>query len=350
MQAFTVGAPDLKALLASLRSLGLDADGLAKSVAFSPSALDDPSARFEEVTMLRLWLAAESAFGKPGLGVLAGSSLSFGELELLDFLVCSNTTLGDGFRALARYAAFGNTGLTYVIDDGGAGHVTVSMKHPYAFQILPPSLVEYFWTIIVTRFRMYACGHFTPALFLSHGRLAPSALYEKVLGEVHFDADRTELRIARDQWNLEGKSASPGLRAVLERHAADLLERIRDAPAIDPIRRALVESLARGESGIVEVASRLSLTPRTLQRRLAAEGLSFKGVLDEVRRELSRVYLRETRLTLTEVCYLLGYSDPSAFNRAFKRWTGVTPLEFRNGPNRTVGPSLPAVDRAEVGE
>jgi AraC-like DNA-binding protein len=350
MQAFTVGATDLKALLAALRSLGLDADALAKSVELPPNALDDTSARFPEATMLRLWLAAESSFGKAGLGVHAGSSISFGELELLDYLVGSNATVGDGFRAMARYAALGDTGLTYVIDDGGTGDVTISMRHPYAFQILPASLVEYFWTIIVTRFRLYAGGDFTPSLDLSHARTGPLALYQKVLGRVRFDAERTLLRISRDQWNLEGKSGSPRLRAILERHASDLLERVLDAPPVDPIRRALVESLGRGEIGIAQVASRLSLTPRTLQRRLAAEGQSFKEALDEVRRELSRVYLRETRLSLTEVCYLLGYSDPSAFNRAFRRWTGVTPLEFRNGSGEVRGTSLPAVDRAEVGE
>ncbi len=350
MQAFTVGATELKALLASLHALGLDAHALAQSAELSTTVLVDPGARFPEATMLRVWVAAESAFGKEGLGVHAGSSVAFGELELLDYLVGSSATVGDGFRAMARYAALGDTGLTYVIDDPPApADVTVSMRHPYAFQILPASLVEYFWTIIVTRFRLYAGGHFTPTLRLSHARSAPLALYEKVLGRVHFDAERTELRISRDQWALAGKSGSPGLRAVLERHANDRIDRVLEAPPVDPIRRALIESLGRGECGIAHVASRLSLTPRTLQRRLAAEGLSFKQALDEVRRDLSQIYLRETRLSLTEICYLLGYSDPSAFNRAFKRWTGATPLEFRNGP-AGAEPTLPTVARAQMGE
>jgi hypothetical protein len=236
MQAFTVGATDLKALLAALRSLGLDADALAKSVELPPNALDDTSARFPEATMLRLWLAAESSFGKAGLGVHAGSSISFGELELLDYLVGSNATVGDGFRAMARYAALGDTGLTYVIDDGGTGDVTISMQHPYAFQILPASLVEYFWTIIVTRFRLYAGGDFTPSLDLSHARTGPLALYQKVLGgcastpSAHCSAYRAtngteKAKTAR----LDSARSSSGTRAICSNASSTLRPSIPSA-------------------------------------------------------------------------------------------------------------------------
>lgn len=95
------------------------------------------------------------------------------------------------------------------------------------------------------------------------------------------------------------------------------------------IRRAVAAELARGDARLATVARRLGTTSRTLQRRLRAEGLSHQQLLDEARREAAERYLRESSLAIAEIAYLLGYSEPSAFHRAFRRWSGTTPSEVR---------------------
>ena len=87
--------------------------------------------------------------------------------------------------------------------------------------------------------------------------------------------------------------------------------------------------MTSGEMRIDVVARRLATTPRTLQRRLARAGTSFDALCDDARKQAARTYLADTTLTIAEVTYLLGYSEPSAFHRAFRRWHGTTPQAFR---------------------
>jgi AraC-like DNA-binding protein len=95
------------------------------------------------------------------------------------------------------------------------------------------------------------------------------------------------------------------------------------------VREAVATSLREGEPTLQVVAANQNTSVRTLQRRLAEEGVTFRSVVDEVRQELAQGMLADGRLTIAEMAYLLGYSEPSAFHRAYKRWTGKTPEEYR---------------------
>jgi AraC-like DNA-binding protein len=95
------------------------------------------------------------------------------------------------------------------------------------------------------------------------------------------------------------------------------------------VRRALAVLVAGGDTRIERVARDLGTSRRTLQRRLAAAGASYQDLLDETRREAAERYLAESSLSIAELGYLLGYSEPSAFHRAFKRWFGRSPQAFR---------------------
>jgi len=97
----------------------------------------------------------------------------------------------------------------------------------------------------------------------------------------------------------------------------------------DAVRRCLAGDLCNGQPTLQQIAPRLHMSPRTLHRRLDDEGTSFRHVLTEVRRELAARHLTERRLGVSEIAFLLGFSEPSAFHRAFKRWTGHAPLAFR---------------------
>src|SRR5262249_51505375 len=89
--------------------------------------------------------------------------------------------------------------------------------------------------------------------------------------------------------------------------------------------------MAQGDHTVAEVGAEIAIPPRTLQRRLKDQGADFKKLVDDIRRRFALRYLRDRGNTLTEVAYLLGYAEVSAFNRAFKRWTRATPSEYRRG-------------------
>ena len=105
-------------------------------------------------------------------------------------------------------------------------------------------------------------------------------------------------------------------------------------PLSAAVARRLVEALPRGGGSQAAIARDLGVGDRTLQRRLAGEGTTFAALLEQSRRQLAEGFLRDQRLSASEVAFLLGYADPSTFFRAFKRWTGQTPQQFRAGALR----------------
>jgi AraC-like DNA-binding protein len=127
-------------------------------------------------------------------------------------------------------------------------------------------------------------------------------------------------------------SADPRLLAILTRAADDLARRTGDDPSIAAQVARVLRDVLRDDAGNIDVvAKRLGMTSRSLQRRLKDEGTSFQAVRDTTRQELARRYL-DAKLSIAEISFLLGFSEPSAFFRAFKRWTGLTPLEARARP------------------
>ena len=115
-------------------------------------------------------------------------------------------------------------------------------------------------------------------------------------------------------------------------HARTLHAKVPHEPEeIAKARQAIADALRCGEPTLSHIAKHLALSPRTLQRRLGEHALRFADLLDATREGLARSYLNDRKISMAEVAYLLGYSEQSAFNRAFKRWTGVSPTQFRSG-------------------
>lgn len=126
------------------------------------------------------------------------------------------------------------------------------------------------------------------------------------------------------------QGGDPALFSFLEEHAkAALASRPKTDDLIDKLRHDLREALKQGEPNVERLATRLSMSGRTLQRRLADLGTSFQDVLDQVRFDLARAWLQDARLDLSQVAYLLGYSELRAFDRAFRRWANMSPGEWR---------------------
>jgi AraC-like DNA-binding protein len=148
--------------------------------------------------------------------------------------------------------------------------------------------------------------------------------------EVSFDAPEHKVTFHRDALALPVVKADPKLGALIDQYAEELLQRLPRGHALsDRVRQIVAESLCDGDHGLEPIAERLRMSPRTLQRRLQEEDTSHQQLVDELRHELAVKYLAEPNLSIGEVAFLLGFSDPSAFHRAFRRWTGKTPGEHR---------------------
>ena len=137
--------------------------------------------------------------------------------------------------------------------------------------------------------------------------------------------------MTHEAWRVPLRRRDPILRGVLEHQADAIVSSVfpMDRLAFD-VRRVLTARMAHGEPQIELVARDLAMSSRTLQRRLSSAGLSYQELLDAVRRETAEKCIAESRLSIGEVAYLVGYSEPAPFHCAFKRWTGLTPQAFRS--------------------
>jgi AraC-like DNA-binding protein len=155
--------------------------------------------------------------------------------------------------------------------------------------------------------------------------------HERVFGcAVRFEAEHNRMLIDRRSWESPTTGAQPGVLQVLAEHASLLVERLPRAPdLVERTRRAIGERLRGGDPSLESVARALGMSPRSLQRRLRELEYSYNDLADEVRAATARLYLEQPDIAIAEIAYLLGFSDQSTFNRAFKRWTGQTPARSR---------------------
>jgi AraC-like DNA-binding protein len=154
--------------------------------------------------------------------------------------------------------------------------------------------------------------------------------YERILRvPVRFDADESGVLFPVSMMDCLNPSADATLRQLLERYAAEQLARIPTSAGFSQRVRACIRSvLPMGTLTADTVATQLRVSERTLRRRLHEEATSYQALVDDVRAELARHYLTYEKRGIDEVGFLLGFSDQSAFTKAFRRWTGRTPADF----------------------
>jgi AraC-like DNA-binding protein len=161
---------------------------------------------------------------------------------------------------------------------------------------------------------------------------AHSALYYEVFGEdVHFDCARGRILFHRNLLDTPLPSSNPVLRNLYEAECARLLADLEEENSVAEQTLRLLRKLEGQYPQMPQIAKMLNLSPRTYRRRLDEEQLSFQKLLDQVRGEHATRYLQNTRLPLSSIAYMIGFSDASNFRRAYLKWTGMSPGEVRRG-------------------
>lgn len=164
-----------------------------------------------------------------------------------------------------------------------------------------------------------------------HERPSYADEYERIFAApVRFGASYTGFVIRRTRLDVPMLGANPRVAAAFELHARQLLDRLRDTEGITGrVRANVATQLGGGEVTMQSTARQLAMSVATLRRRLEEEGTTFSEILDEFRKKLAERYVRDRVPAISEIAFLLGFSNVTAFHRAFKRWTGVAPTEYR---------------------
>ena len=256
--------------------------------------------------------------------------MPFGAYKVIDFLAAHSPTIGEGLSRIAEH--FRLVDPRAVLATHSDDPPTLTFAHRDGPVALSPPAQEYTFAALVLRCRICAGASWAPdAVELSFAAPADVSEHRRIFAcEVRFSCPAPRILLSPSAWSAPVRGADPALLAVLEDHARRLVAEL--PPSDDLVSRvcaAIADELTAGEPTAGRIARRLAMSERTLQRRLSAQDTSFAQLLDDTRAGVARAHLGDPGVSLAEIAWLVGFSDQSAFTRAFRRWTGKTPGAWR---------------------
>jgi AraC-like DNA-binding protein len=326
-----VSALWVPALVGTIRGAGWSEEQIGKTLGLRRDQL-----RLERRIPLDKYFAlvdlAARVVGDPCFGLHFAATHAFETAGVFNYIVQNSPNVGAAIANATRY-------LRLIVDAAELSLESAGARAYLVYRVTDPSIVpsrhyaelviayavkgmrvitgDGGWAPDEARFR-----HAAPADIAPHRRLFGAA--------VRFEQNEDALVFDRGLLSRPIHAADLQLLRILEEHAQEILAEL---PANDELVRRLeqflVAALPNEAAGLSAAARVLGMSPRTLQRRLRERGIAYAGLIEQVRRRLSSRYLAEAKLSLGEIAYLLGYSESSAFNRAYRRWTGRTPSADR---------------------
>lgn len=312
---------------------GVSPPEILRAAGMDPALLADPAAYVPHSHEIRLWDEAvrrteDQDFGLHLAEWVAGAPED--HFDVLAFAVQSSPTLGAHYRLAARYIRLIHEAVYLTLEEDGDVARLVHGHSPE--RIGPRQPVEGLLALTFLMGRRAVAEPFVPrSVHFAHARPDRVSEQERVFGApVHYGCPRNELVLDRVLLERPQRHAETRLLAMLDRQLGGLLSGLPEGRRCrDVVKRAMMDELPEREPVLAAIAAKLHMSARSLQRRLQSEGTSFAEVLSDMRRDMALRYLRDPRIYIGEVAFLLGFLDVTAFHRAFKRWTGSTPAEYR---------------------
>jgi AraC-like DNA-binding protein len=321
-------------LLALVRERGGDPAALARRFELPPGIADQPEVVLPLRTLHALLDAAADAAGDRFLGVHLAQRLPRGAYGVVEYTCRTAPTIRDALGRIVRYVGLLNELVVVSVEERG-GAAIVEHRIPGEPLCVGRHGNEFFITMLLSGARTVAAAPCVPSrAWFAHPQPDDVSVLLEALGttRVRFGAGSNGVELPAEVLDLPLPGHDPALLALLDRQAEQALGGLPAASRlVAQVRRRIRDTLGEEPPTLEGVAAGLAMSPRTLQRRLADDGVRFQALLDEVRRELALDYVRDRRRPLGEIAYLLGYAELSPFLRAFKRWTGKTPADLRDG-------------------
>ncbi|HVM72530.1 MAG TPA: AraC family transcriptional regulator [Anaerolineales bacterium] len=328
--AIEVSVTVLSQMFLYLDSLKVDIDAFLRSIGLAPYEIHAFDARIPVETYLYIQDSAAEYVHDPYFGLHMGEFAEAGSWSILGYLMMNCKNLGEALEKSGRYQRIiGN-----LIEGRAELHFlkarAVFFTPPHAPQ-MSRHCYEATFSSSVRMMRNLSGRPVNPLeVTFIYPTPASTAEYERIFCcPVRFEQKENTITIDPRLLNLPVRLANPLLKEQFERYAQDFLgEMERKDTTAQAVTRILLARLDDEAISIDKVAREMSVSVRTLQKRLEAEGVAFSDLLQDVRERLAKKYLCED-YSVEQITYLLGFSEPSVFRKAFKKWAGLTPREYR---------------------
>jgi AraC-like DNA-binding protein len=333
MTEHTIAVGSFRALMDLAVAKGASRKALAGRAGIDLAELHNQDNRIPFAKYVTLMRAGKELCGDPALALHFGEAVDFAEISVVGLIGRASETMADGFAQFNRYARL-------VVDDGletdrlvlerSAGQLWMIDTRQYANDF-PEFAETSFARMVCTSRRWFPEAEFIKAVHFTHAAPEYCAEYDRVFQlPVVFESDKNALLTDEAWLTHRNPHASRYVFGILSTHAEELLQHLEQSKSMrGRVESLLMPILHTGEASVDMIADKLGLSRQTLFRRLKAEGLTFEKVLDELRQKLALYYLSGKKVSVNETGYLVGFSDPASFSRAFKRWTGSSPRTMR---------------------
>jgi AraC-like DNA-binding protein len=329
----TVAVSLVRAVADELAHQGIEPVPLLREAGIEPSLLDDASVRVPLPLYDRFQQAALEHTGDEAFGLHMGEHGSLSSFSTLGHMVAQCRTIREAIDiALQYYRLVADLAAAPTVVDRGS-----EVWFQYEYLRSPDPRIdrlrsEFGLTRILSIARLLLGDDAVPReTWFEHEAPPHADEYRRVFrGTERFGMTSTGFLVSRVLLERTQRYHDEGILDALRAQADRSLERLETAEGIaQRVRRLLVREHGKLRPEMDEVARGLGISARTLRRKLAAEGVGFAQLTEEALREVACTILKDSRRSLQEAAYELGFSDASSFHRAFKRWTGVTPSEYR---------------------
>lgn len=325
----TVSSEYLRVFAAGAEARGLDVAPIFDASGVDRTVLGRRGVRVGTAPVMEAWRRTTGRLRDPLFGLTLGDAIPIGAMSLMDYLVMSSADVGDALSQVARYAPLMSDAerLTLTVH-GNEARFRVHNGSDY------PHISEMIMGLFLRRAReLFGPSWVVKRISFAHAPQGPRDTYDRICqAPIQFDRPFTEAVFTRDLLAMPMVGADARMNAIFTREAEAALASVR-GPAgepsfIDTVKRELQDGLHARDLTLKRLADHLCISERTLQRRLRAAGVTHRGLVRDVREELANRSLA-TRVSQRQIARSLGYSGAGAFQRAFKRWSGVTPGQLR---------------------
>jgi AraC-like DNA-binding protein len=332
----TVGAGFARGLLDFAAKQGADRRALLQAAGIEAADLEDQDARIPFSSYVKLMREAKALTGDPALALHFGEHVNVADMSIVGLIGLASETMLDAFLQLNRYVQLivetertGEGDRFQAVREKDGLWMVDTRRNPNDF----PELTESAFAQLVCAPRKFDDTPFVLEVHVTHPKPEYAAEYERIFRcPVVFGSDRNAMRVDEAWMGREVSRLPRYVFGVLSEKAEALLAELGSAKSTKGrVESLLMPVLHTGEVNMDDIAAKLGMSRQTLFRKLKAEGVTFVGLLDELRQKLALHYLSGKKVSVNETAYLVGFSDPAAFSRAFKRWTGTTPKAVRVG-------------------